>query len=417
MRFVHAADIHLDSPLAGLRGRAGDRAGEFAGATRRAFNSFIDAVIAERADFVVIAGDLYDGNWRDFTTGLVFVDGMARLAREGIRVALIKGNHDAENLMTRQLRLPDNVHLFSADAPGTWLLDDLRVAVHGRSFARRDVTENLAAHYPDAKAGHFNVGLLHTSADGRPGHSPYAPCGLDDLRARGYDYWALGHIHEREVLCEDPWIVFCGNLQGRHVNEPGAKGFSLVTVENGRVCSVEHVAVDVMRWAELRVDVGGAATFDEACERIRRGMDAVLPSADGRTLAVRIVLTGATAAHCELAGDLDRISAECASLALQSAGDVWVERVKIETTPIVGAGASMSDAVAELLRTIGDIRADPAERDEMRAALRGGLERVPAPVRQVAGLDGGEAEALDRLLADAEAMLLHRLLSPDGSSA
>lgn len=415
MQFIHTADLHLDSPLHGLRARAGARASELAGATRRAFQALIDHAIRERVEFVVIAGDIYDGNWRDYTTGLVFLDGMARLHKAGIRVALIRGNHDAESQITRRLTLPPNVHEFPTGKADTWLLEDLNVAIHGRSFATRDVRDNLVGSYPEPRAGFFNIGLLHTAATGRPPHDSYAPCELADLVARQYDYWALGHVHTREVLCQKPWVVFPGNLQGRHANECGAKGFSLVTLDGPSVRSVEHVPVDVLRWVVVHADVTGCSTFEDACVRIQRAIDGEIPACDGRTLAVRIVVSGETPAHRDLAGDLERLSAECAARSLQSQGDVWIERIEVKTRAAVTATSSSADGVAELLRTIAAVRADPVERDDIRRLLDGGLAKIAPSVRSLAGLEALEGELLDTVLARAETLLLHRL-APSGAN-
>ncbi|MFM2042664.1 MAG: hypothetical protein RLY86_1240 [Pseudomonadota bacterium] len=410
MRFLHAADIHLDSPLAGLRARAGARAEELAGATRRAFTRMVDLALDQAVDLVLIAGDLYDGDWKDFSTGLVFVEGMARLDRAGIRVALIKGNHDAENLMTRSLSLPNNVYLFASRKAETWVLEDLGVAVHGRSFPSRAVTENWADQYPPALPGLLNIGLLHTALDGIPGHAPYAPCTIADLVGRGYDYWALGHIHQRMVLRQDPWIVFPGNVQGRHANETGAKGVSLVTVEGGRIRTVEHVPVDVVRWERLACDLTGVADMAGAWSLVRDALADAVAGADGRTLAVRLVLTGATAAHRSLAGNPERTAAEAEALALQVGGDVWIESVRVETADTAAPGFQAGDALGDLLRLVSDLRADGAERDAIAGEIDRSLTRLPADIREMADLTDLSGPSLDRVLADAEAMLLDRLL-------
>lgn len=413
MRFIHSADIHLDSPLSGLRAKAGARGDELAGATRTAFTRMVDYAVEQRVDLVLIAGDLYDGDWRDFTTGLFFVDAMARLCRVGIRVGLIKGNHDAENLMTRNLRLPENVHLFSSRKAESWVLEDLGVAVHGRSFPSRAVTENYAASYPAPRAGLLNIGMLHTAADGQYGHAPYAPCTVADMAVKGYDYWALGHIHKRMVLSQDPWIVFPGNLQGRHANETGAKGFSLVTAEGGRIRSVEHVPMDAVRWEQAACDLTGVADQDAAWDRVRATLGRAVEAAEGRTLALRLRLTGTTAAHRALAGNPDRTAAECEALAAQAGGDIWIEQVRVETSDAVSPAALDGDALGSLLRTIEDIGSDPAEREEIRAMLEKGLAKMPPAVREVAELDELDGDLLDRVLADAQAMLMDRLLGED----
>ncbi|ACI97889.1 metallophosphoesterase family protein [Rhodospirillum centenum] len=412
LRFIHAADIHLDSPLAGLCLRAEHRADDFVKAPRRAFERLIDHALRERVDLFLIAGDLFDGDWRDFSTGLFFVSQMARLHGAGIPVGIIKGNHDAVSVVTRTLNLPPNVHLFGSARPETWEPPGLGVAVHGQSFPNRAVPENIALDYPAPRPGLLNIGLLHTSLDGRPGHAAYAPCALRDLTARGYDYWALGHVHGREVVSQSPWVVYPGNLQGRHANETGAKGFTLVTAEGQTIRSAEAVTADVVRWARVTADLTGCDTFDDACGRIGRGLVTELEAADGRALAVRLTLSGRTAAHRRIAGDLERTRAECAALA-ERAGDVWIERVVVETAEPGRDGPPSADAFAELLRTVEAIKADPLEMAELRQDLEQALAKVPAPARRLVGLEDLDEARLASVLDGAAATLLHHLL--DGS--
>jgi DNA repair exonuclease SbcCD nuclease subunit len=412
LRFIHAADIHLDSPLTGLATRAGERATTLVGATRRAFEALIAFAIEQAVDFVIIAGDLYDGDWRDFATGLAFTAGMARLERAGIRVVMVRGNHDAENTMTRRLTLPANVHVFESRKAHVIPFDDVQVAFHGRSFGTRREDENLALTYPAPLAGFFNIGVLHTSANGRPGHDVYAPCSVDDLKARGYDYWALGHVHKREVLCDAPWIVFPGNLQGRDANETGAKGCTLVTVEGWRVVSVEAVALDVVRWARCRVEVADCADLEAVGEAVRGVLADAVADADGRPLAVRLTLTGASPVHRRLVDDTDHTAAECEAAA-QRAGDVWIEKVEVRTTDPEPPGHGASDALGELIRAVEAVQAD--DREALLRQLVTRLEKLPPEIREAAGLsnliDGDPTGAvLAGVLADAEALLLNRLL-------
>ncbi len=407
MRFIHAADLHLDSPLSGLRDRAGERADDIAGASRRAFDNLIAFAVAEAVDLVVIAGDVFDGDWADYNSGLFLVRALERLNRAGIPVVMIRGNHDAASQMSRRLAWPANVRELSSRSPETVVLEELGVALHGQSFPDRAVTENLVPAYPAPRAGLFNIGLLHTSAEGRQGHDPYAPCSVRDLALKGYDYWALGHVHTREILSTDPWIVFPGNLQGRHVNEPGSKGFSLVTVEGGRVRAVEHVPVDVVRWGRLEVDVSGAPSLDDLCPAVGDAIDTAVADAEGRTLAVRLILTGACGAHLSLAGDPDRLAAECASLAIRARGDVWIEGVEVRTTSHVTSAdpGSLADVVALIER----IRSDPDDAEEIRVALERSLEKIPAALRAGADLAALTPDRWERVMASAEAVILHRL--------
>ena len=325
-RFIHAADPHLDSPLQGLECHDGAPVGMLRGATRHAFENLVQLAIDEAVDFVVIAGDLYDGDWKDYSTGLFFRNQMVRLKTSGIPVYLIAGNHDAASVISKKLSLPDNVHVFSTRAPESIELAELPVVIHGRGFPNRAVPENLALEYPTAIAGKFNVGLLHTSLTGRVGHDTYAPCSEQDLRSKGYDYWALGHVHQPEVISEDPWIVFAGNCQGRHARETGPRGCQLVTVNDSlEVESVDWRTLDVVRWQDVRVDFDGLEKEADAFQRIRKALADAVEKSEGRLLASRITLIGTCHLHGSLHRDAQRWLAEIAGIAQDCGEELRVD--------------------------------------------------------------------------------------------
>ena len=384
-RFLHTADIHLDSPLLGLVRQEGTAAERIRNATREAFEGLIERAVEEQVSFLVIAGDLYDGNWRDYKTGLYFVRQMGRLREAGIPVYLLYGNHDAESQITRRLTLPDNVHVFGTRQPESFRIDDLDVVLHGQSYRRRDVSENLAQSYPQPVVGAFNIGVLHTGLGGMGGHANYAPCSLDDLINKGYDYWALGHVHRAQVLHERPRIVFPGNLQGRHVREDGAKGAYLVAVENNQVAQTLSVHTDVVRWAVLHVSLDKASSVDDAVERMRGTIeDAVVSIADGRLLACRIELRGRTEAHGPLLAAEARLLAEARACA-QGIGDdaAWVEKVVVATDPIAGpaALAEREDALGELQLMLGKASADDALVEQLKRDVGELTRRLPHELR------------------------------------
>ena len=410
MRFIHAADLHLDSPLTGLRERAGSRAEDIAGATLRAFREMIQFAIDERVDLVVIAGDVFDGDWSDYKSGLDFVAGLAALDKADIQVALIRGNHDAANKMSRRLKWPNNTYEFPPRAPKTHVIEHLGVAIHGQSFPNGAVPQNLAENYPTARADLFNIGLLHTSGDSPGVHAVYAPCSVPDLIAKGYDYWALGHVHTRRKLCESPPIVFPGNLQGRHINEPGERGFMLVTVENNQIQEVRFVPIDVLRWRRLDVNLSEADSFDEALAAIGNEFERALADADGRPLAVRLTLFGATTLHGELLARSETLEAECDSLALTASGEIWIEQIQITTTPSLSM-SSEDGSIGALATLIGTIASDSAEASDFRRSIEPGLQKTPIEIRREAGLEPLTDERFASVLADADAMLRHRLIS------
>ena len=328
--FLHAADIHLDSPLKGLEEYPDAPLEQIRLAARRAFDNLVQLALDEKVAFVLLAGDLYDGDWKDYNTGIYFISRMGRLREAGIQVIMVSGNHDAASQITRLLKLPDNVTLFSHRKAGSHLLEQYGVAVHGQSFSARSVVDDLVQNYPQSDPLFFNIGLLHTSLNGRPGYEPYAPCTLDALRSKGYHYWALGHVHQREVISREPWIVFSGNIQGRHIRETGAKGCTLVSVEEGQVVKVEARDLDVLRWALCRVDPAGCDTLDSLSDLVRDLVDDERVKADGRPLAVRLIVEGITPLHGQLHENFLQWSEEIRAVAV-TLGDVWIEKVVIKS--------------------------------------------------------------------------------------
>lgn len=412
MRFIHSSDLHIDSPLRGLDRYEGAPVDRLRTATRSALERLVDKAVSERVDFVLFAGDIYDRDWQDFHTGLFFREQMVRLGRANIRVFIVQGNHDAQGVISRQLALPSNVTVFSSRSAQTFTIDEMSVAIHGRSFPDRVVDEDLVPSYPAPVPGYFNVGMLHTSLTGRPGHDPYAPTDLPTLTAKGYDYWALGHIHAREVVCEQPRIVFPGNLQGRHANEIGAKGCELVTVEAGRI-DAEFVALDVVRWSQVSISLTGVDRLEALSGLFHATMEPLMIGTTDRLHAVRVMLTGSTALHRVEATQPGTLAA-----ALQAAtqdvseAEIWIEQVRLNlSTPFDRVQAALrQDAVGELVRLVDSIAGDPAELMRRAQADLGDL--LGAMPQEVAAGDVpklDDVEELKRLLMDAETTVLARL--------
>jgi len=418
-KFIHAADVHLDSPLRGLSRYESAPAESIRGACRRAFENLVDLAIEEKVAFVLLAGDLYDGDWKDYSTGIFLSQQMGRLGRYNISVFAVAGNHDAANRITKALACPDNMKILSSRKVETIRLDDLAVAIHGRSFGSSYVTENLAAGFVKAEKNMFNIGLLHTSLDGREGHATYAPCTIDDLHSKGYQYWALGHIHKQEFVSEYPWVVFPGCIQGRHIREIGSKGCVLVSVENGNVNGVERYPLDVLRWVLCSIELNDIAEMREVLELTRKIIINEQKSADGRPIAMRIYFKGATAISDEIAAYPERFEQQVKALGAEIAGDdLWIERIENVTVNKLDLALKLSEesAYGKMLR---EILATPDNPDEII-----GLNDVLADLKQKLPLEAfgadsflnlDEDKTIERLIEEAKHMLVGRLLTVGSS--
>jgi DNA repair exonuclease SbcCD nuclease subunit len=417
-RFLHAADVHLDSPLRGLERYETAPVEAIRGACRRAFENLIDLAIEQRVAFLLLAGDLYDGDWKDFNTGIFVNRQVGRLGEHDISVFAVTGNHDAAHRITKSLDPPSNMTILSAHRPQTISLEELQVAIHGQGFANQHVSENLAAGFPAAEPGLFNIGLLHTSLDGREGHADYAPCTVDDLRARGYQYWALGHVHRQEVVSKDPWIVFTGCVQGRHAREVGGKGCTLVEVEDGAVSAVEQHDLDVLRWAICQVGLDDAASSAEVLDRTRKAISREQAAGAGRPVAMRVRLEGACPVADELAAYPNRIEQQVKALAAEVAGDkLWIEKVELAVTGKLDLGATLAGdtALGGLLRAVHELSdaADAVEGvDKLLAELR---QKLPAEaISADTGLELDNPDVISRLVREARQLLIGRLLVEGG---
>lgn len=410
LKFLHAADLHLDSPLRGLERYEGAPVEEIRGASRRALEKLVQLAIDRQVQFVLLAGDQYDGDHDDYRTVLFFGRQMVKLQEAGIRVFAISGNHDAASKMTKSLRLPENVKLLSTRQAESILLNDLDVAIHGRGFAKQAEIDNLVLDYPPARNGYFNIGLLHTSLDGREGHDRYAPCSLTHLEQKHYDYWALGHIHKREEMAAgDACVVFPGNVQGRHIRESGAKGCYIVTVDDRRRGTPEFVSLDVFRWALCEVNAAGATHGDEIADRVAERLAGLLAEHQGRPLGVRVVVQGATAADAALRSDAEKWMHEIRAAAQRVDGDrLWLEKVSFRTTPPRATSDQMDGPLGELRAYLSELRGNDAELTEISGELDELRRKLPTEA-------GGEPILPDDtawlrlVLDDVEPLLAQRL--------
>lgn len=357
--FIHAADIHLDSPLQGLvQDEDFHGADTIRNATRQALVALVDLCLEQKPPLLLLAGDIYDGNWKDFSTGLFFASQMQRLAENNVRVALVRGNHDAANKMTRSLVLPDNVHIFSAEKPETWLLEDLHIAVHGQSYVKAEVTRNLVQDYPQPVTGYANIGLLHCLLTGSSSaHQAYAPCSVEDLINKGYDYWALGHVHQFQHIHEKPDIVYPGCLQGRHIKETGPKGCVLVHLDKDAESSITFHPLDTVRWFQVSVDLSMVADYQDIYTALESELAAIDSDYDGAT-CLRITFTGACSVHGDLLREPESLLANSRTTAMKILGSkTLVQKVDIKTSSRIDLEALLhSDSPqGELVRLLNNL--------------------------------------------------------------
>lgn len=387
MKFIHTADLHLDSPLKGLSSYADAPAERLRTATRDAFHNLVTQAINEEVDFMVIAGDVYDGDWKDFNTGLFFVRQMGRLRHAGIPVFILYGNHDADSEMTRSLELPDNVHVFPSRKAETFRIESQKVALHGRSFKVAKTTENLLPSYPDPVTGWLNIGVLHTALEGKTEHAKYAPCSVAELQARGYQYWALGHVHEHWMMRGNVTIAYPGNLQGRHIRELGARGALLVTAADSEITEIDRLEVDVLRWHELEVDISAVRDRREAIRAAGHELERALDSSPSHLpLAVRVLFKGQSEAHTELVADEGQLRLEVIAQAVALDADrVWIEKVKVvsealQTDQLTSANDEAQGALAELATLALAAKDDPQFVQSVRADWLALLDKLPHEV-------------------------------------
>ena len=427
IRFVHAADIHLDSPLKGLSDYPGAPAERLRLATRQAFDRVIDLCLKEEVDFLVLAGDLFDTDVKDFNSALSAAAQIRRLDQANIPVYLILGNHDAREEVTRHVPWPNNVKVFNHKRPQTLMHPRLPVALHGMSYPKREVTNNLVPDYPAPVEGRFNIGILHTNVGGNLRHPAYAPCSVEELIAKGYDYWALGHVHDFAVLHERPHVVYSGNTQGRHARETGVKGCLLVTLEESdgmhEVANVEFRETNAARWIHHTISLSTEHDEDALLAETRRELKDIVGSAEGQLTAIRLEFTGRCKAHAQTCRDISRqqLLANLRSVAADFGDDVWIEKITFNTQfPIdFTALRERQDLIGKLLRDVDLLAADSdpllslQECKDIAAKLAGELNQE-SELSEVSLFEDPTMHA--RWLRDAEALLLsHLFQETDGS--
>ena len=389
-RFVHAADLHIDSPFAGIGDTDNRVATRLREATYEAFQNLVDLCITTEADFLVIAGDVYDSADRSVRAQLRFRDGLGKLAKKGIQTFVVHGNHDPLNGWQSSISWPEGVHIFGATPEWKNIEKNGEVvaAVQGMSYPTSEVTDNLAVQFSPPESGNmFAIGLLHANVGANGAHANYAPCTVEELSTSGIDYWALGHVHTRQTLKRSaPVIAYPGNTQGRHPNETGARGALVVDVDPSGASKTEFVALDVVRWERCEVDISNLNTIDGLDSAIRQHTDNLSVQAEGRDVVCRVTLVGRGPLHEQLTADgaVGDLLDAARSTWIGSSPWVWVERIVDSTRPAIDIEfrAKQDDFLGATLKRalLSSIESDEIERltevvADVYSGRRNGLDK------------------------------------------
>jgi exonuclease SbcD len=262
--FLHVADLHLDSPYVGLKHLPESLLNRVQESTFVSLQRIIDLAIKEKVDFIIIAGDLFDSEQRSLRAQIRLRDQLLRLKREEIQAFIIHGNHDPLKGNWVQLDWPTNVHFYADKIEvKPYIKEGKHIAnLYGFSYLDKAVTENMAIQYEKGPEDGYHIAILHGTLSSNKDHNPYAPFLLTDLKDKGFDYWALGHIHQKQILQSEPPIIYPGNIQGRHRKETGEKGCYFVKMnEIGK--SYSFVETCDILWQHLQISASDINTIDE----------------------------------------------------------------------------------------------------------------------------------------------------------
>jgi exonuclease SbcD len=409
IKILHTADVHLDSPLISLALRDEGLRESIQSATRSAFVRIIDTALSETVDALLIAGDLYDGAQRSAKTAAFVTAQFERLQSADIPVFYVKGNHDAENPITGEIALPDNVHTFDGRG-GKQQLAGRDVWIHGVSFNGKHAPDSLLGKFAAPVPGAVNIAMLHTSLAGASGHDNYAPCSTAELVALGFDYWALGHVHKRQVHNEAPWVVMPGIPQGRDIGEAGPKSATLVTITDTGIF-LSEVPTCAVSFTGHSIDVSGAETDDDIRARIRTGLSALKEGQHaGDKIILRLALAGNTTRHWQVLRDRD-VWTETVSTMAAETGQLWVEKLTFALqAPAITTATTDTSATFELGRLMAQIATQEGFAALALAEVDEVLSHLPASRRAVLMPDEAARAALAATLSEAGAEHLLALM-------
>ena len=339
IKFIHAADLHLDTPFSGLSNLNQKLADRLKDATFASYKNIIDLAINKNVDFVVISGDIFDSKNKSLSAQLKFVDQLKRLSEKNIPTYFICGNHDPLPSWLDSLDFPDQVYRFSSEKVGKdkFEIDGKTVAIQGISFATKKTTENLAKKFVNTNnTADLSVGLLHGTLGSSSKHEDYAPFSLDDVLDKDIDYWALGHIHQPQVIRKNnPNVIYSGNSQGRDFGETGQRGCVLVEAKSSSEIETEFKPTQEVRFERISVDLSNLENINSIPEQINERLEKLDSFDPGVSYMLRVNLTGKTHLHSQLnkEGKIEELVEFFNEGQLDQDNFCWVEQIKLNTKP------------------------------------------------------------------------------------
>lgn len=338
IKILHCADLHIDSPFKGISNINPDLKELLYQSTFESFNNIIDLAIQENVHCVIIAGDIYDGADKSLSAQLKFRTGLQRLSDHGIPSYLVYGNHDPLDSWAASIEWPENVFQYGGDKVENYPLTfdgEVIAHIYGISFPTRDVFDNLSLQFTREDENIPSIAVLHTNVGENTGHKTYAPATIDDLKSRNMDYWALGHVHNFDILHDDnPTIVYPGNSQARNPREKGKKGCCMVTLHNGGDCEVEHISTDVVRYDSSEVDLTDVERVEDVIKNLIDHCGEISNQMDGRNVVLRLTLTGRCSVNGELnrGNNIEELTEQIRDHFADRTPWIWIEKIELKTS-------------------------------------------------------------------------------------
>lgn len=354
--FIHAADLHLDSPFVGLKHLPTRLFEKMRESTFLAFSRLITYAINEQVDFVLLAGDLYDEEERSLKAQLKLKKEFERLHEAGIDVYVIHGNHDHMGGKWLDLEWPENVHVFSSKQVEMKVFEKNEIPlayIYGYSYPSRSVTQNMTQQY--MKKDHtsvYHIGMLHGSIEGNNEHDVYCPFTVNELITKDFDYWALGHIHKRQLLHKNnPIIAYPGNIQGRHRKELGEKGFYHVEM-NGEDSTASFIPAEEVIWEEVEISINGIGHISELIKKCESHKEQYRQKQHSTCLTIVLTGSGNLADSLQFSQTIQDLMEVINEAEGENNYFVWTVKIQNETLQPIGEKHKLASFFTDLHTTV-----------------------------------------------------------------